>query len=92
MFAQKNVASTAASIYTFISPPQYEALLVENAHFGIDNAVRLFHVDQFDQTVGRNCGFRYQNGNKTIAVMSPRLWHEIGLALLSGSRYLIRPK
>ena len=81
---------TVSSIYTMLSPGQYEELLVENAVFDTKNMVQLFYLDQFNQSVGRTLGFRYNPDIRTQAYISPRLWKEIGISIEMNSRYRVR--
>jgi hypothetical protein len=78
------------SVYTMLAPGQYEQLLVENAIFGTNNMVQLFYLDQFNQTSGRTLGFRNNPNITTQAIMSKRLWREIGLTIEMNSRYRVK--
>jgi hypothetical protein len=64
--------------------------LLENAHFGSRDAVRLFYVDQFNQTIGRVRGFRHTENSCIVAVMSRYVWRQIGHFLRAHARYDIR--
>ncbi|WP_417842101.1 hypothetical protein [Terasakiella sp.] len=78
------------AIYHMLSPAQYEQLLIENAVFGTKDMVKLFHLDQFNQTSGRTLGYRHNPNIKTQAIMSKRLWREIGISIEMNSRYRVR--
>ena len=54
---------------------------------GVDFCVRLAHVDQFNQSAGRNCGFRGGRGKKHWVVVSPSLWPLLQEAMRQFSRY-----
>ncbi len=81
---------TVTAIYHMLSPAQYEQLLIENAVFGTKDMVKLFHLDQFNQTSGRTLGYRHNANITTQAIMSKRLWREIGLTIEMDSRYRVR--
>ncbi|WP_135080563.1 hypothetical protein [Terasakiella sp. SH-1] len=88
-FNQDGIKSVTA-IYHMLSPNQYEQLLIENAVFGTKDMVKLFHLDQFNQTSGRSLGFRHNPNITTQAIMSKRLWREIGISIEMNSRYRVR--
>lgn len=88
-FNQEGI-ETVTAIYHMLSPAQYEQLLIENVMFGTKDMVKLFHLDQFNQTSGRTLGFRHNPNITTQAVMSKRLWHEIGISIEMDSRYRVR--
>jgi hypothetical protein len=88
-FNQEGIEIVTA-IYHMLSPNQYEQLLIENAVFGTGNMVKLFHLDQFNQTSGRTLGYRHNPNITTQAIMSKRLWHEIGISIEMHSRYRVR--
>jgi hypothetical protein len=78
-----------AGVFMHLAPDQYRDLLLEDAQFGIRNAVRLHYLDLLDQTLGRTLGFRHQPGSRASVYMSGRLWKQIGMTLLTESRYEI---
>jgi hypothetical protein len=82
--------SVIVAVFLHHGPAQYRDLLLENAHFGSRNAVRLFYVDQFNQTIGRVRGFRYRENSSIFAVMSPYVWRQVGHFLRAHARYDIR--
>lgn len=82
-------ADTVTAIYHMLSPNQYEQLLIENAVFDTKDMVKLFHLDQFNQTCGRTLGFRKNPNITTQAMMSKRLWREIGISIEMDSRYRV---
>ena len=59
---------------TFITPVQYEELQVLNAWTGRSDLVGLNHVDEFNQTAGRNLGFRWQDDAKHVLLINRRLF------------------
>jgi len=62
-------------------------LEVLNAQLGVDFCVRLAHTDQFNQSVGRNSGFRGGRGKKHWVVVSPSLWPLLQQMMQQFSRY-----
>jgi hypothetical protein len=71
----------------FKNPAEWERLEVLNAYLGVDFCVRLAHVDQFNQSAGRNCGFRGDRGKKHWVVVSPSLWPLLQGVMRQFSRY-----
>ena len=59
---------------TFVSPALYEELQVLNAWTGHSDLVGLNHIDEFNQTAGRNLGFRSDGKAKHDLVVSRRLF------------------
>lgn len=70
-----------------ISPDEYEALSVVNQVFRLSEAVRLNHLDQFNQACGRNMGFRNPGGHRHYVLMSPTLYEKLHEHLVEQSRY-----
>jgi hypothetical protein len=60
-------------IMNFIDPSEYARLQTINVVYGLGNAIRLRHIDQFNQTAGRNLGCRYR-GKAHLACMPSELW------------------
>jgi len=58
---------------TFVSPEEYERLEALNAWCGRDDLVGLRHVDEFNQSAGRNLGFRRQGDPRHWLLIPPRL-------------------
>jgi hypothetical protein len=75
---------------TFMTPDEYERLQALNAWTGRSDLVSLRHIDEFNQTAGRNLGFRGREGVEHHLLINPRL----SLLLLDGalghSRYDLR--
>jgi hypothetical protein len=71
----------------FKNPAEWERLEVLNAYLGVDFCVRLAHVDQFNQSAGRNSGFRGGRGKKHWVVVSPSLWPLLQGVMRQFSRY-----
>jgi hypothetical protein len=79
----ENLGQTA-----FYRPPeQYERLQIINRLFGLAAAIRLQHVDEINQTAGRNLGFRYDGVVDHHLVMGWLLYEEIESVLYSECRY-----
>lgn len=84
-FAQKDIVA----FYTAVNQQQYRELAAINAYFDLRCAVRLTYVDRFNQTSGRNCGFRGGNGKEHIVAMSVRLKKWLLPFLVRYGRYRI---
>lgn len=71
---------------TYLTPQEYEELQVMNAWCGRDDLVRLRHIDEFNQTAGRNMGFRHRNEVKHALLIGHGLL-DLLLPALGWSRY-----
>jgi hypothetical protein len=58
----------------FMHPSQHELLLALNAYTGRDDCVALYHLDRFNQTAGRNLGFRRTGDATHTLLINPRLY------------------
>lgn len=58
---------------TFMTPDEYERLQALNAWTGRSDLVLLRHVDEFNQTCGRNLGFRHRDGARHVLLVHRRL-------------------
>lgn len=74
------------AIYTWPSLPQFAELAAINTKFGLRDAIRLTYVDTYNQTSGRNRGFRDQ-GRQHVAMMSSRLYRWLAPHLAGLGRY-----
>ena len=78
---------------TWITPDEYEMLQALNAWTGRRDLVGLRHVDEFNQSAGRNLGFRRQGEAKHDLLVNQRLF-EVLLAhegaVLGRARYGLR--
>jgi hypothetical protein len=82
----KNIVQTML----YVGPDEYALLEVLNAWLGINYAVRLRHVDEFNQTAGRNCGFRWNGNTEHHLLISRSLCANLIYYLSSHSRYGLR--
>jgi hypothetical protein len=85
----KNVAQTK----TFMTPDQYEKLQALNAWTGRSDLVGLYHIDEFNQSAGRNLGFRRRGDVQHHLLINLRLFevlldHKAGV--VGRSRYGFR--
>jgi hypothetical protein len=80
------------AFYNALSPPLFGELGALNSRFGRSDLVRLFYVDRFDQTCGRNRGFRGEHGREHIAVFPPRLNDWLAPAMSSASYILVKAR
>jgi len=86
------IDSDIIAFYNALSPALFAELGALNTRFGRADLVRLFYRDRFEQTCGRNRGFRGQNGREHIAVFPPRLNKWLAAALSSASYVGIHAK
>lgn len=85
------IGQDLAQIMLHMGPDEHEFHEVMNAWLGVDVCVRLAHVDTFNQSAGRNLGFRKRGEDPHHwLVMSAGLWLKIGEALAQYSRYDFR--
>lgn len=59
---------------TFMTPDEFEYLEALNAWTGSDCLIRHRHIDEFNQTAGRNLGFRKRAGAHHILLVNQRLF------------------
>lgn len=71
---------------TFLSADEYEELQALNAYCGRSDLVLLRHIDEFNQTAGRNLGFRHQPGAEHALLVSHKLFGRL-VPKLGYSRY-----
>jgi hypothetical protein len=66
-------------IVTHLAPDQYAELNVIGQWLEIPNIINLFYMDQINQAVGRNQGFRQSNQRetKTVLISSTRLFRSV---------------
>jgi hypothetical protein len=75
------------SLYTAPPPQLFGQLAALDARFGTRNTIALWYVDRFNQTSGRNRGFRSQYRRTHIAVMGYRMYEWLAPYLFACSRY-----
>jgi hypothetical protein len=81
------IGSDIIAFYNALSPSLFGELGALNTRFGRSDLVRLFYIDRFDQTFGRNRGFRGERGHDHKAVFPPRLQSWLAPAM-SGASYV----
>jgi hypothetical protein len=81
------MGSDIIAFYNALSPSLLGELGALNTRFGRSDLVRLFYIDRFDQTCGRNRGFRGGQGHDHKAVFPPRL-HSWLAPAMSGASYV----
>ena len=81
------IGSDILAFYNALSPALFGELGALNTRFGRSDLVRLFYVDCFDQTCGRNRGYRGEQRREHIAVFPPRLNAWLAPAM-SGASYV----
>ena len=82
-YVGQNLGQTAF----YKSPDEYERLQVINRVFGLNAAIRLRHVDEINQTAGRNLGFRHDGSVEHHLVIGWSLYGEIERVLYAECRY-----
>jgi hypothetical protein len=75
------------AFYTAPSTELFCELAAVDARLGTSDTIQLWYVDRFNQTSGRNRGFRGQCKQAHVAVMSPRLYNWLAPYLMTWSRY-----
>jgi hypothetical protein len=81
------IGSAITAFYNALSPALFSELGALNTKFRRSDLVRLFYTDRFDQTCGRNRGFRGEQGREHRAVFPPRLHNWLAPAM-SGASYV----
>lgn len=76
---------------TLVPPPQYEVGEVLNAYVDRTDMVMLAHLDEFNQTAGRNLGFRLQTGAEHHLVINRALYMHLARTVLAQARYQMKP-
>lgn len=75
------------AFYTAPSTELFSQLAALDARLGTRNTIALWYVDRFNQTCGRNRGFRGRYHRKHIAVMAHRMYKWLAPYLFGWSRY-----
>ncbi|WP_406853333.1 hypothetical protein WEU32_06770 [Brevundimonas sp. BH3] len=78
-------------LLTCLPPTALARLEAINAWLGIGTAVRLYHIDQFNQTCGRNLGFRAPvtgPAPKNIVLANRSVWNAMA-TIIYYSRYAV---
>jgi energy-coupling factor transporter ATP-binding protein EcfA2 len=81
------INSDIIAFYNAPSPALFGELGALNTRFKRSDLVRLLYIDRFDQTCGRNRGFRGEGGREHRAVFPPRL-HSWLAPAMSGASYV----
>ena len=58
----------------FVAPHVHEQMLVLNGYTGRDDCLLLHHMDEFNQTCGRNLGYRRRGDVQHHLLVNPRLF------------------
>jgi hypothetical protein len=75
---------------TFMHPAEYERVQALNAWMGRSDGCLLRHIDEFNQSAGRNLGFRAREGVQHHLLINPRLFALLMEGALGRSRYDLR--
>jgi len=85
------IGQDIAQVMLHMGPDEHEFHEVLNGWLGVDVCIRLAHVDTFNQSAGRNLGFRKRGDDPHHwLVMSASLWLKICDVLAQYSRYDLR--
>ena len=84
------IGQDLAQTMTFLTPDEYERLEALNAWTGRSDLIRLRHLDQFNQSAGRNLGFRRRCDVRHDLLINPRLLGLLMGDVLGRSRYDLR--
>ena len=71
------MGETIMQTMTYCSPEEFEYLEALNAWCGTDDLVRHRHIDEFNQTAGRNLGFRKRDGARHILLVNRNLFERL---------------
>jgi len=72
---------------TFVTPDEFEKLEALNAWTGLDCLVRHRHIDEFNQTAGRNLGFRKRGDVRHHLLVNKALFELLAGAPKARARY-----
>jgi hypothetical protein len=86
------IGSHLTSFYNALSPALFREFGALNTKFSRSDLVRLFYTDRFDQTCGRNRGFRGEQGRDHRAVFPPRLHSWLAPAMATASYVGVQAK
>ena len=82
----KNIVQTM----TFVTPDEFEKLEALNAWTGLDTLIRHRHIDEFNQTAGRNLGYRKQGQAQHYLLVNKALLDLLVGAPMGRARYGMR--
>lgn len=82
-------SQSIVQVVTMLDQDHYRTVQALNAWTGREDLVLLTHVDQINQTAGRNRGFRRQSGTEHHLLINPTLYRALmsSPAAMSGLRY-----
>ena len=72
---------------TFVTPDEFEKLEAVNAWTGLDCLIRHRHIDEFNQTAGRNLGFRKRGDVRHHLLVNKALFELLAGAPKARARY-----
>lgn len=72
-----HMGKTIVQTMTYCSPDEFEYLEALNAWTGSDDLIRHRHIDEFNQTAGRNLGFRKREGARHILLVNRNLFERL---------------
>jgi hypothetical protein len=85
--SNKLIGRDVMQTMTFMTPEELEKQEALNAWTGLDSLVRHRHIDEFNQTAGRNLGFRKRGEVRHTLVVNQRLRVLLNGAPLARCRY-----
>ncbi|MGA1809467.1 hypothetical protein VHN57_20425 [Sphingobium sp. WW5] len=82
-------SQSIVQVVTMLDQDHYRTVQALNAWVGREDLVVMTHVDQINQTAGRNRGFRRQPGTEHHLLINPTLYRSLmsNPAAMSGLRY-----
>ncbi|MFZ4165272.1 hypothetical protein [Brevundimonas sp. NPDC058933] len=75
--SNKLMGETICQTMTYCSPDEFEYLEALNAWCETDDLIRHRHIDEFNQTAGRNLGFRKREGARHILLVNRNLFERL---------------
>jgi hypothetical protein len=81
--SNKLIGKDVMQTMTFMTPEEFEKQEALNAWTGLDCLIRHRHIDEFNQTAGRNLGFRKRGEVRHTLMVNRRL-----IKLLEGAPWL----
>ncbi|MAF27669.1 MAG: hypothetical protein CL820_10760 [Croceicoccus sp.] len=88
--SNKLIGKDILQTMTFITPDEFEKLEAMNAWTGLDCLVRHRHIDEFNQTAGRNLGFRKRGDVRHYLLVNQRLFEFLVGAPNARARYSMK--
>lgn len=88
--SNKLIGKDILQTITFMTPDEFEKLEALNAWTGLDSLIRQRHIDEFNQTAGRNLGFRKRGNARHYLLVNKALFDLLIGAPKARARYEMR--